>query len=327
MLNVSSSLPDVAVLRGGTTDFSLSLSEGQEVLKSLSKLGYVPLDVIVDRDGKWTAQGRPTDAHAIFTRAHTVVDTTRDRHAAHIKLAKRMGITLLFSKGNSVNMDREDMYRLLRMQGVKVPDTVVVRASAPLRDSLFRDVWSTYHTPLLVRPLVRRSDAPSRLITMYPDFENAVREYHGRGIDIHILTYRKVPTSSLAVLPDFRGEKLYMPLWVETFAGTKEIPNSKSVTKVYHNAPEFRRQQIKDVVAKVYDAAGLGGPAIIDVIWHNDGYVVVNIEERPSLSKGGRFMQSLASTGADIGQYVHSRIHSELEKSAYRNNQEYDYAR
>jgi hypothetical protein len=49
------------------------------------------------------------------------------------------------------------MYRVLRMQGFKVPDTIVVRAKSPLQPSLFRDVWSKYHTPLMIRPLVREA--------------------------------------------------------------------------------------------------------------------------------------------------------------------------
>ena len=51
MIKVSSSLPDLAVLRGGDKDFKQSLLEGAEVLKSLSKIGYTPLDVLIDQEG------------------------------------------------------------------------------------------------------------------------------------------------------------------------------------------------------------------------------------------------------------------------------------
>jgi len=324
MLNVSRSMPDVAVIRGGKTEFSLSLEEGQEILKSLSRLGYKPIDVVVDRQGNWTAQGVPTDAHAIYTRAHTIVDTTRDRESPHITLAKKMGVSLLFSKGNDIKMDREDMYRLLRMQGFKVPDTIVVRAKAPLRPSLFREVWSTYHTPLMVRPLVRRSDTTSKLITMFPEFESTIRDYHERGIDVHILTYRKAPTSSLSVLPNFRGEKLYTPLWVETFGSLNEIPNPSHRMQTHFNAPDYRKKEMRDIAISVYEALNLTGPAVIDVVHHNGVYTVVNIETSPSLRKEGRFIQTLASTGIDIGQYVHSQIEREVESNY---SPVYDFAR
>lgn len=317
-------MPDIAVLRGGKEGFSESLAEGQEILKSLSKIGYKPLDVIVDKEGNWTAQGLPTDAHAVFTRAHTIVDATRDRNADHIALAKKMGVTLLFSKGNDVHMSREDMYRLLRMQGFKVPDTIVVRSKAPLQDSLFRDVWSRYHTPLMIRPLVRHASVPSKLVTKYADFEQAVREYHGKGIDVHVLTYRRLPASSLVVLPNFRGQKLYTPIWVETFAGVNELPNSSHRVQTYLHAPEFRKEEMRKIATSVYEALELTGPAVIDVIYDNNVYKVVNVETSPSLRADGRFMTSLRSTGVDIGQYIHEQIKNEVESGI---NPLYEFAR
>lgn len=317
-------MPDIAVIRGGKEEFSLSLTEGQEILKSLSKLGYKPLDVIVDKDGNWTCQGLPTDAHAIFTRAHTIVDATRDRHAPHIALAKKMGATLFFSKGNDVHLSREDMYRLLRMQGFTVPDTTVVRAKAPLQAELFRDVWSRYHTPLMIRPLHRRSDVGSKLITQYKDFETSVREYHDKGVDVHVLTYRRRPTSSIVVLPNFRGEKLYTPVWTETFAGVNELPNATHRIQTYLHAPDFRKEEMRNIAVSVYKALELTGPAIIDVIYDNNAYKVVNVETSPSLRPDGRFMTSLRSTGVDVGQYVYEQIRNEIESGI---NPLYEFAR
>lgn len=312
-------MSDIAVLRGGEKEFSISLSEGQEILKSLSKIGYKPIDVLVDRAGNWTVQGVPTDAHAIFTRAHTVVDTTRDIHAAHVSLARRMGVTLFLSRGQSVRMDREDMYRLLRMQGFTVPDTTVVRAKASLKDSVFREVWSKSQIPLMVRPLVRTEGVSSKLINSYPEFETIVREYHGKGIDIHILPYRKVSTSSLAVLPHFRGEKLYTPVWVETFGTTHSLPSASHSLRAHLHAPDARKESMREIATKVYEALNLSGPACVDVIPYKDTYMVVNIDPTPSLRKNGRFMQSLSSTGVDLGQYIHAQIAEDVESSLYDN--------
>ena len=66
MIKVSRSLQDVAVIRGGSEEFGKSLMEGGEVLSSLKKIGYQPLDVLIDKEGNWTANGIPTDAHDVF---------------------------------------------------------------------------------------------------------------------------------------------------------------------------------------------------------------------------------------------------------------------
>lgn len=314
MLNVSRSLPDIAVLRGGKVDFKQSLIEGAEVLTSLTKLGYQPLDVLIDQEGNWTTKGKPTDAHAIFTTAHTIVDTTKMRKEKYQALAKKMHIPLLFSQSNDVTLDREDMYRLLRQQGVKVPDTFVVRSSAPLMDSLFRDLWSRYHTPLLIRPLKKVEGVPSKLIKLFSDLEKTIREYHSKGVDMHVLTYRKAPTLSVALLPNFRNHEIYTPLWVETFNITNELPNNESIIRPHLQAPQNKKDEMKKLATKVYKALDLTEPATIDVIHHNNDYIVVNIETSPSLRKNGRFMQALETTGIESGHYIHSRIQNEFER-------------
>jgi D-alanine-D-alanine ligase-like ATP-grasp enzyme len=314
MLNVSSSLPDIAVLRGGKETFTQSLAEGAEVLASLTKLGYHPVDVLIDRHGNWTAKGKPTDPHTVFTQAHTIVDTTRMKGELYQALAKKMGIALLFSQDHDVHMDREDMYRILRQHNIKTPDTYVVRARAPLTPNVFRELWSTYHTPLLVRPLTRSAGAPSKLVRLYADLEKTVREYHEMGVDVHILTYRKSPTMSLAVLPNFRNEKLYTPVWVETFDVENSVPNKTSPIRPHMQAPTKKKEEMKKVVTEVYNALGLHGPACIDVIERNGVYIVVNVDTAPSLRKESRFMQSLATTGVDSGHYIHACITNEFER-------------
>lgn len=314
MLKTSHSLPDIAIIRGGNKDFKQSLEEGLEVLKSLTKIGYRPIDIIVDKDGGWTLHGVPTEAHEIFTRAHTILDATHMKDEDYQTLAKKMGIKLLFSNTHEFSLDREGMYRVLRQKGIKVPDTFVVRSSMPIKDSMFRNLWSTYSVPILLRPLDRIKEASSKMVKTFLELEEAIKDYHSKGVDIHILNYKKSPTISVAVLPNFREEKLYMPIWVETFSSINNLPDINSRIHTHLYVPEFRKDQVKKYVSDVYDALDLKGPACIDMIPHNDSYVVVNVDISPSLRKDGRFMQSLATTGVEIGQYIHSQIKNELSR-------------
>jgi D-alanine-D-alanine ligase-like ATP-grasp enzyme len=314
MLKVSQSLPDIAVLRGGNKDFKQSLTEGAEVLASLTKIGYEPVDVLIGKDLSWTSRGLPTDAHAVYTQAHTIIDTTRMKEQDYQKLAKKMQIPLIFSHDTDMTLNREDLYRILRQQDIKVPDTFVVRAKSKLNDAVFRDLWTTFHTPLLVRPLSSSEKIPSRLVKMFHELETVIREYHEQGIDVHVLTYRKHHTTSLAVLPHFRNERVYTPLWIDTFPDEGEMPSKDSRMSPHLQAPEFRKETIKNIATRVYSALGVTTPVCIDFINHNNEYVVVNIDLTPSLRKESRFMQSLATTGVDVGQYIHERIRHELER-------------
>jgi D-alanine-D-alanine ligase-like ATP-grasp enzyme len=315
MLKVSSSLPDVAILRGGHKHFKQSLQDGGEVLSSLKKIGYDPVDVLIEKDGTWTQAGAPTDPHSIFTKSHTIIDTTKLESERYHDLAKRMGIHLHFTASHEVPLDRESVYRLLRQQNIKVPSTFVIRSTAPLNGEVFRSIWTKYHTPLLVRPLKRRAEFPSRVVKMFAELEAVIRDYHEKGVDLHVLTYRgKIPVSSLAVLHDFRGEETYTPLWVDVFPEDNGLPHGESQMRPHLQAPDFRKEHMKDVATKVYKALGVKTPVCIDFINHNDEQVVVNVDFSPSLRKDSRFMKSLATTGVDVGQYIHGCIHNELER-------------
>lgn len=308
MMKVSNSLPDIAVLRGGTRNFKQSLQEGAEVLVSLTKLGYEPVDILIDKEGEWTAHGAPTDPHKVFTKSHTIIDTTRMKGEVYQSLARKMQIPLIFSEGETVSLNREDLYRILRQQDIKVPDTFVVRAHAPLKNEIFRDLWTRFHTPLLIRPLHRDTGVPSKIVRMFHDLEHTIRDYHEKGLDVHVLTYRKLHTTSLAVLPHFRNQKVYTPMWVDTFPEDGELPNKQARMQPHLQAPEFRKENMRAIATKVYNALGLSTPACIDFIHHNNEYVVVNIDLNPSLHKSGRFMQSLNTMGVEVGHYIHECV-------------------
>jgi D-alanine-D-alanine ligase-like ATP-grasp enzyme len=308
MMKVSSSLPDLVVLRGGADNFKRSLQDGADVLASLTKIGYEPVDVLIDKEGQWTVHGFPTDPHKVYTRAHTVVDTTRMTGQPYQAIAKRMNIPLIFSKDEVMTLDREDLYRLLRQQQIQCPDTLVVRANQPLKDSLFREVWTKFHTPILVRPLHPHRSVSSKIIKIFHDLEATVRKYHEEGVDIHILTYKKAHTTSMAILPQFRKQKIYVPMWVDTFPEEGSLPGKDSRMQPHLQAPEFRRENMHAIAKKVYQALGLTTPACIDLVHHNNNYIVVNVDLHPSLSRDGRFMQSLKTTGVDAGHYVHECI-------------------
>ena len=308
MLKVSNSLPDIAVLRGGSKDFKQSLTEGGEVLSSLTKIGYEPVDVLIDKEGGWTSRGFPTDPHKVYSLAHTIIDTTRMKNQEYQALAKRMQIPLIFTEHNDVILNREDLYRILRQQEIKVPDTFVIRAHAPLKKEIFRNLWTRFHTPLLVRPLHRNTEVPTKIVKMFHDLENTIREYHEKGVDLHVLTYRKYHTTSLAVLPNFRNQDVYVPMWVDTFPEDGELPSKESAIRAHLQAPEFRKENMRALATKVYKALGLTTPACIDFINHNNEYIVVNVDLNPSLRKDSRFMQSLATTGVDAGHYIHECI-------------------
>ncbi len=305
---------NIAVIRGGNFNGAQSMKEGQDILKSLTSIGYTPLDIVVDKKGEWTMKGLPTDAHYVFTIADSVVDTThdKDKDASWRELAKKMWIPLLLSQDDTVTLDREDMYRLFRQKGIPTPKTFVIRAKTETPKETFRELWQTFHTPLLVRPLKKNDGKESVLVRQYTELEKVLAEYQKGGSDVHIFTYKPTRTLSIALLPNFRGKKLYTPLAVEIFAPVTELPRKDNPMRAVFHAGNKENESIRHTAEVAYDALDIKGHASIDMIPYKDGYMVINIDTRPSLSKDGRFSQSLSTTGVDIGEYIHHIVSTEF---------------
>ena len=310
MLGTSEQNFNVAVLRGGKKTHGQSLKEGQSVISSLEKHGIGVADIYIDEEGNFIKNGITIEPHNIFAQVDGYVDTSDQYHMPHHALASRMGLKnfVSYKEVLPVVIDREGVYRILRQAGIKVPETYIIRKTQNDFIKSAREVWMKFHTPLLVRPIDYVSDSPSSLVKSFQDLIRKTSEYHSAGHDVHILSYKSVPTFSTAVLPNYRGEDFYVPLTVQTFVGKHEVPNVNSVTIVYVKAEEEKKNSIKNLAKKTSEVLQITGPVCVDIVFHNGSYIVVNVDLKPSLRDDGRFAQSLASTGCDIGHYIKSRL-------------------
>jgi D-alanine-D-alanine ligase-like ATP-grasp enzyme len=302
-------LPTIAVIRGGVSRHSDSLDEGLVFLKSLSGLGYNPLDVIIDKNGSWLHRGVTTDPHAIFTKAEGYIDTTHMHDASHHDLANRMGIQNLFPQKKLLGEgDRESIYRILRQQGIPVPDTVTVRAKHPVSAEVLHTTWRTFHTPLMVRPLVRKEGIASKIVRSFKDLLDTLTTHKEKDSDAHILTYTNTPVFSIALLPHYRNENWYAPLPVQIFPKKDEIPHGELRVYHYDKGDVEERTRLKSLAIDAVNALDLHSPATVDIIHTKGRYIIINVDVNPSLRPEGRFMQSLSTTGVDVGHYAQSRL-------------------
>jgi predicted ATP-grasp superfamily ATP-dependent carboligase len=92
------------------------------------------------------------------------------------------------------------------------------------------------------------------------------------------------------------------------FPEKDEVPHEELRMYHYDKGNIEERTHIRTLAVDAVSALDLQSPATVDIIRTKKGYVVVNIDINPSLREGGRFMQSLATTGVDVGHYAQSRL-------------------
>ncbi len=301
----------VAVIRGGNISHKNSLTDGASVLLSLDKLGHKAIDVYVDKDGKWFNAGLETNPHKVFSSVDCFVDTTFSKNNDYHILAEKMGIPKMLSyQSFPINHDRENIYRLLRQDGFSVPDTVVIRSTEGGEKLILKlkEFWTTFHTPVLVRALDRYSCEPSFLVRGFKDLVKYINYFTEKKIDAHILSYKEEQTFSVAVLPNYRGERFYTPIPVKTLNNKKNLPDKDSVNQVLLNCMDSEKSKIIDTAISVCDILQPSDAVLVDLIPYKNSYMVVNVEGRPSFREDGRFMKSLGSTGCELGHYLYSRV-------------------
>lgn len=301
--------PKIAVLRGGANRHKESIASGYGVLDSLTRLDIPTVDVYIDEKGVWHTRGLESDAHKVFVQVDGYVDTTEDAYAEkiHGSLARKMGVEKVLSHKRIYELDRESIYRLLRQGGVPVPETEVIRVEFGVPLKTLQEVWRSLHTPYIVRPISHSTEHPSVFVSSFDHFREVAKQFAEAHIDFHVVPYKSAQTISTAVLPHYRGERVYLPLSVTTLTEHREVPNSNSKIMMYRTHDK-EYAELQALLRKAYEILDLTGPALIDVVKTKAGYMIVEVKTQPSLRSEGRFMQSLATTGVELGHYISTRF-------------------
>ena len=304
---------NIAVFRGGKENHGASIKEGQSIISAFAKEGINVTDIYLDDNGNFIKNGIAVEPHSILSNLDGYIDTTDHQTLSHHELAHRMGIKNIISHKEAVNVpvDRESVYRILRQAGVEVPTTYVIRKQDNDFIKKAKEVWLKLNTPFLVRPIEYTTNKSSILVKSFADLVNVVNDYHNSGYDVHILSYKSLPTYSTAVLPNYRGEDYYTPLAVETLLSKHEVPNKESTVRVYVRGDMETKEKIRNITKEVARVLQINGPVCVDVILDKNKCVVVNVDLKPSLHAGGRFMQSVCSTGCNIVDYFSKKLERE----------------
>lgn len=304
-------LPVIAVFRGGKNHPAVSLSDGASILASLKRCGYDPADIVIEHNGAHLLNGLPVDEHMIVTLADGIVDTTYDHTHAYTDLARRAGVPVFFSREHTpLYKTEEDIYRVLRMAGITVPDTTVIRSATNSPEQLL-SIWKRMHTPYLVRASAPFAKGVSTIVRSFQDFVHHVQYLQSAGHDVQVISYTHAPTYSLAVLPRYRGNAVYVPLPVMTETTKNEAPHKGSTIRKQPPLSMKEKDALIEHARAIYTLLQLEGPALVDCIYDAQGNIVtVGVDRSPSFHPEGRFMQSLSTTGVELGHYVHEHVMS-----------------
>ncbi len=293
----------VLVLRGGKFLHADSITTGAKLVEQSRQAGLVVHDVYVDAAHVWHKNGLPIKKEEAFANVDAYVDLAHEQgDQSHHELAKRFNVQRLFAGSLPHGSDdRESVFRILRQHKVLVPQTALFRKGEAFDDRAFVNTWRTHMTPLLVRSTQRGVKA--QMASSLEALRTAVTTVCEHA-DAQVMTFRKIKPRTIVVLPEYRGHPKYTPLPIETVTGPYEVPSRDHRFLPLTYLSKQEKDELSHFAADVHAALDVDGVMMVDCIKTRQGYMVVDITLTPSLIAGGRFQESIATTGVSLPHYA-----------------------
>ena len=203
----------VGILRGGTgSEYERSLASGAHILKHFP-VEYTPVDIFVDREGKWHVGGYEIEPSHISKRADVLYNAIHGEYGEDGGLAhtlENVGIPFVGSRkiASVLAWDRGHTRDVYARHGLKVPLHTQFDAGIHGERELL-NIFQNMPQPSVVRIATRDGRHTGAYADSYSALRRAVAEAGDISRDVIIETHIKGKPVSCVVMEGFRNETMY----------------------------------------------------------------------------------------------------------------------
>lgn len=323
----------VAVLRGGAEDYYKSMKSGANIILSLSAYPeeVSVSDVVIDENGNWFEKGIPSDIHRVFSHADYYIDLTKNYTGSHHDLSKKLNIKQILDNDFYRVLSRINVRRILDQLGYETPKYVVLRDSKNLENNL-KILWSKFHMPVVIKDGDNTKKTKSLLTYSFLEAYKKIKEIINSGGDAILEEHLEGEYVSIAAIPNYRGDTLYVSIPIETLqvSNKPRVVQGKTIKDRYlidhnhhkrsltHMDPSLKKK-LKAIIEEIHTSLSLDHHIMLDVcLKKKDGEYNIKILElhtNPHLFDDSRFDFILKNSGIDMGKFILGRIEN-LEKDS-----------
>ncbi len=320
----------IAILRGGKDDYSRSMRNGANIIISLSRYQDLleVIDVVLDEKGDWFERGVPSDAHKVFSKSDFYIDLTSNKNADYHDLAQKLDVKPVFRDNHISTPNRVNSRRILNQIGVSVPKFILIRDLQSLKPGL-EEAWNRFQTPLVVKEVSHEFNRKSIITYSFLEAFDKAKNILKNGREVLLEEHVDGRYISVAAIPNYRGENIYIPTPAEIFNHEgdriirdrairgKYLPDHICDKRCMIHAEENLKKQIRKTVEEIYQTFLFENQALVDLAiiekkvpgkprGHSHDYIikVLDIHTSPSIFEDSRLDFILKSSGIDIGQFI-----------------------
>lgn len=316
----------IAVLRGGKEDYHKSMKSGANIILSLSRYpeDITVSDVVIDIDENWFEKGVPSDAHKVFSQADYYIDLTKDYAGSHHNLSKKLDIKQILENDFHRVLSRVNVRRILDQLGYETPRYVVLRESKNLENNL-KILWSKFHIPVVIKESDSTKNSKSLLTYSFLDAYKKIKEILDRGGEAILEEHLEGEYISVAAIPNYRGEDLYVATPIETIymSESPRVVQGKTIKEKYliehdHHKKSLThidislKKKLKEIIQDIHTSLSLDHHVLLDLCLKKKdreyNVKVLELHTNPHLFDDSRFDFILKNSGVDMGKFIIDRI-------------------
>ena len=300
----------VGVLRGGLSDYEVSLQSGADILSALRQHHantYRPQDIFIDKEGVWHMDGkvvRPEEALSKIDVAFNTLHGTygEDGKVQHMLEIHGIPFTGTGALGSAVGTHKGLKKSVLASHGIKIPRWIEISAQEIKDDpaAVAQKLFRSWHLPVVIKPLRDTSVHKVSYVRSYNELPEALL----RGADLgDVLVEEFIPGIEAVghVVEGFRGHDHYALPVVEIRA--TQTSEQREIIPAGFSADI--KKQIEDTARIVHQLLGLRHYSQTRIVLHpRRGIYVIEVQTLPHLTATSLLSRVLDSVGATMHEFA-----------------------
>jgi D-alanine-D-alanine ligase len=312
----------VAVLRGGpSSEYDASLASGQAVLANFPER-YEPIDVLIDRSGRWHLHGRVKTPESILVQSDAVFNCMHGEYGEDGEVQNLLERYAIAYNGARPYQAALAMHKPLAKEhfksaGMVVPSGVWLNADNEDHEVRFDEVLSLFPLPAIVKParcgssvgvtLARDRASLIQGVEQAMSFGRSHRE-SGHVLIEELITGRE---ATCGVIENFRGQEYYAlppveiipPEGHEIFAYEVKYNGASREICPAGFAPAIKRR-IEDLAVRAHRALGLRHYSRSDFIVADDIIYLLETNALPGLTEESLLPKELVAVGSSLREFI-----------------------
>ena len=305
-------------MRGGSSsEYEVSLKTGASVLKNLPEQ-YVPVDILISKNGEWSANGFPTRPEKILPHLDVVFNALHGAYGEdglfqYMLEAHGVPYTGSDSLSSAIGMNKSLARKRFTEAGMKIPYGIVLRSDEYEDSDRFAfDLFRRFPQPSVVKPLSAGSSVGVRIANTPDELSEALAFAFSFGDAVLIEEYIRGREATCGVVDEFRGHdtpallpiEIIKPKQSRFFDYDAKYGGESQELCPSPNFSQEQKQTIEKLAVDAHRAIGARHYSRSDFIVSPRGIYILEINTLPGLTSESLLPKALAAGGARFEEFL-----------------------